>query len=407
MMQRIDRELNATLDYQRVMEITLSWALRMTGADVGLLAMIVENEEGRRGLSLLASQGYPDDLIESHAGDLWPLDRGLIGRAVQEGEPHLVDDVGDVPGYVEVAPGMVSQLTVPIRREEQVAGVIALESAQGGQLDQEALEFVTRLADHAAIAIENAQLFQAVQAANDAKTEFISFVSHELQQPMTSIKGYTDLLLKGTAGEISETQGSFLEVIRSNVERLDKLVRDLLEVSRIEAGRLRLEVEPVDLRGAVEEAVRTVQKQIAAKSQRLQVEVPEALPLVYADSHRLVQVLTNLLSNAYKYTPEGGSILVVAQPEDKLGDGGIVRCSVSDTGIGISPEDQEQLFTKYFRAQDPAVNDEPGTGLGLVITKSLIELQGGEIDVESEPGKGSTFSFTVPVASKELAAQAN
>ncbi|MGD1993769.1 MAG: HAMP domain-containing sensor histidine kinase, partial [Anaerolineae bacterium] len=250
---------------------------------------------------------------------------------------------------------------------------------------------------HAAIAIENARLFEAVQTANDAKTEFVSFVSHELKQPMTSIKGYSDLLTKGTAGELNEMQQSFLEVIRSNVSRMDELVRGLLDISRIEAGRVRINAEPVQMHEAVAEAVRGVQEQITAKSQDLVVEVPVALPTVAADRTRLVQILVNLLSNACKYTPEGGAIYVEAEPMDGPGSG-FVRCSVRDTGVGISEEDQQRLFTKYFRADDPAVRAEPGTGLGLVITKNLIELQGGEIWMESELGQGSEFAFTMPVA---------
>jgi signal transduction histidine kinase len=396
-MQRIDRELNATLDYQRVMDLTLDWAVRTTGASIGLLAGVVETEEGQRGLRFLANQGYPESLIAAHVEDLWPLDRGIIGRAVVSGEPSLVEDAPAHRHYYLGAEGMVSQITVPIRRENQIIGVMALESSDMDCFDHEALEFAARLADHAAIAIENARLFEAVQAANRAKTEFVSFVSHELKQPMTSMKGYSDLLFKGTAGELNEMQSAFLEVIRSNVARMDRLVQDLLDVSRIEAGRLRLEIQSVPVEEVVEEAVRGVREQIASKSQQLDVEIPGDVPPVTADRTRLVQILANLLSNAHKYTPEGGSVgLRLARTDGP--DGQFVCCSVSDTGVGISEEDQERLFTKYFRASDPAVRNEPGTGLGLVITKSLVELQGGEIWLESELNEGSTFFFTVPVA---------
>jgi signal transduction histidine kinase len=294
---------------------------------------------------------------------------------------------------------MMAQITAPIRREDEIIGVIGLESRRADQFDQEALDFVVRLADHAAIAIENARLFEAVQAANDAKTEFVSFVSHELKQPMTSIKGYSDLLTKGTAGELNEMQESFLEVIRGNVSRMGELVQGLLDISRIEAGRVRINTEAVRMHEAVAEAVRGVQEQIAAKAQDLIVEVPEELPTVAADRTRLVQILVNLLSNACKYTPEGGAIFVEAQPANGT-ENGFVRCSVRDTGVGISEEDQARLFTKYFRADDPAVRNEPGTGLGLVITKNLIELQGGKIWMESELGQGSEFTFTMPVADR-------
>jgi len=402
MMQRIDRELNATLDYDQVMNLTLDWSLRTTGADIGLIAAVVETEDGLRRLRFLANRGYPEDLVSTHEEDLWPLEQGVVGRVVQTGKSELVEDVENDLDYVPVVPGMVAQLTVPIRREDQIIGVIALESSQKGCLNDEALEFVSRLADHAAIAIENARLFEQVRRANEAKTEFIFFVSHELKQPMTSIKGYTDLLIKGVAGELTDAQNSFLETVRSNVGRLNTLVSDLLDISRIESGRIRLELRSVSIEEVIGEALRTTQGQIEAKQQTLEVEVPADLSPVRGDRDRLVQILTNLVSNAYKYTPEGGHIAIRAQRwsdgRDVTGQDEFVLCSVIDTGVGMTPENQKRLFTKYFRADDPTVCSIPGTGLGLVITKSLVELHGGEIWVESEAGKGSTFSFTIPVA---------
>jgi signal transduction histidine kinase len=296
---------------------------------------------------------------------------------------------------------MVEQLIVPIRREEQMIGAILLESRQHGRLDQEALAFADRLVDHAAIAIDNARLFDQVRQANDAKTDFISFVSHELKQPMTSIKGYVDLLIRGSGGPLTDMQRSFLGTVRSNVDRMADLVADLLEVSRLESGRLRLELEDVPIGRVIELVVTAAREQLRASQHAVEVNLPPDLPPVKADQDRLTQILMNLLSNANKYTPAGGLIEIQAQlwPDGPAGDSGgrFVCCSVRDTGIGISPEDQRHLFSKYFRAEDPSVRSVTGTGLGLVITKSLVELHGGEIWVESQVGQGSTFSFTVPV----------
>jgi len=402
MMQRIDRELNATLDYDHVLSLTLDWSLRTTRADIGLIAAIVETEDGQRGLRFLASRGLPEDMVSIGGEELWPLGQGVVGRVVRDGQSELVEDVENDPDYVALVPGMVAQLTVPICREDQIVGIMALESSQKGYLNEETLEFVSRLADHAAIAIENARLFEQVRQANEAKTEFISFVSHELKQPMTSIKGYTDLLIKGVAGELTEAQTNFLETVRSNADRLNTLVSDLLDVSRIESGRLRLEFGSVFIEKVVGEVLRAAQGQIEAKQQTLAVKILADLSPVWGDRNRLVQILTNLLSNACKYTPERGEITIRAQRwsdgREATGQDEFVLCSVIDTGVGMIPEDQKRLFTKYFRADDPAVRGVPGTGLGLVITKSLVELQGGEIWVESEVGEGSTFSFTIPVA---------
>ncbi len=401
MMQHIDRELNATLDYQQVMESTLDWALRMTGADIGLLAAVAEAEDGQRTLRFLANRGYPEEVF-SQEEEPWTLERGIIGRVAQTGQPELVKDVQSDPDYEPTVPGMVAQLTAPIKREEQTIGVIVLESSKDDQLTDEAMEFVIRLVDHAAIALENARLFEQVRRANEAKTEFVSFVSHELKQPMTSIKGYTDLLCRGAVGKLNDTQRDFLNTVQSNVDRMNTLVSELLDVSRIESGSMHLEFADLAIEQVIEEALQTIRGQIEAKQQTLEVEIAPDLPLVRGDRSRLVQVLTNVVSNAYKYTPEGGHIAVRAQMwsdgRDETEPNEFVQCSVTDTGIGITPQDQERLFTKYFRADHPAVHSVPGTGLGLVITKSVVELHGGEIWLESQVGEGSTFTFTIPAA---------
>jgi signal transduction histidine kinase len=213
---------------------------------------------------------------------------------------------------------------------------------------------------------------------------------------MTSIRGYADMLAKGMAGPLAPDQEGFVHTITRNAERMQILVSDLQDVSRIETGQLKLEKRSTALADALESALEATQAQIEARSQQLMLEISEDLPQVQADPARLAQILTNLLSNAYKYTPEGGHIRVQAWVQD-----GYVHCTVSDTGIGMCPEDCAQLFTKFFRSENPAVREMPGTGLGLCIVKSLVELQGGEIDVESHLEEGTTFTFTVPVAEVE------
>jgi signal transduction histidine kinase len=296
-----------------------------------------------------------------------------------------------------LSPETRSQISVPIRRGSEVVGVLNLESAQPRAFSTVEFESAIRLADHAATAIANARLYEDVKRANDAKSEFVSIVSHELKTPMTSIKGYTDLLIKRQAGPLTDIQQQFLNTVRSNVDRMSDLVSKLLDLSRIETGRLRLNIQPVPMGEVIEKTLRDIQGEIEARQQKLDVAVPEDLPMVMGDRAYLIQIMTNLVSNAYKYTPAGGHIAVSAQPKSN-GVPSFVLCAVRDTGVGISEEDQAKLFTKFFRAGDPAVREMPGTGLGLVITKSLIEMHGGEIWVESRVGKGSTFAFTVPVA---------
>jgi signal transduction histidine kinase len=402
-LQQIDRQLNTTLDYSAVMGQTLEWAIRTTGATIGLIAALQEAEDGTQGLRFLAHRGYPPDIFARYEKDaLWPLEEGLIGQTVRTGETTLTTDLAQNPHYRALTPDMRTQLTVPIKREERdrgigVIGVIALESDQDDTFSESSVAFIGRLADHAAIAIENARLFQIVQQANDAKTDFISFVSHELKQPMTSMKGYIDLLMKGIGGPINEQQQQFLHIIRNNVGRMDRLVQDLLDVSRIESGRLRLDMGRIVPEEIVSEAVQAFEQEIAAKHQTLQVVLPPSLPTVMGDRGRLIQVLTNLVSNANKYTPENGTITVSA---DVWADKGqeYVRWSVKDNGIGMKPDELDRLFTKYFRASNAAVRSVQGTGLGLVITRSIVEMHGGQVMVESEYQHGSTFSFAIPIA---------
>jgi signal transduction histidine kinase len=239
---------------------------------------------------------------------------------------------------------------------------------------------------------KNYQLEQqnlAVQEANRLKTEFVSMVSHELRTPLTSIQGYAELLLEDE--RIGEAQRESLNSIKKNSDRLLGLITDLLDLSRMEAGRLDLHRTSLDLVHLIREVAGSLRPLIEAKRQRLRLDLGEALPAAWADADRVTQILTNLISNAHKYTPVEGSITVAARSDD-----GFVRVDVSDTGIGLSPEDQAQLFTKFFRAHDRSRQAGGGTGLGLVITRFLVELHGGRITVSSVPGQGSTFGFSLP-----------
>ena len=401
-MQRIDRELNATLDVSRSMQITLDWALRQTGADAGLIGF-VEPE----GLRVMASWGYTAEL-EPYKDQWMPLDLPGLQDAVEAEAPRQISrdmlDATDPEG--EVRFGLLedsrSLLVAPIRREEQVIAILMLESRQSEVWTEDTRGFLSRLTDHAAIAISNAQLFAQVQAADLAKTEFVSQVSHELKNPMTSMRGYTDLLISGAVGPVSDAQKNFLQTIRANVNRMATIVGDLADISRIESGHLRLEFTAVQIADVVDEVQRAQQRNIEEKDQHLEIRIPADLPHVWGDRTRLVQILINLVSNANKYTPEGGHIVIEAEHTENRWDPDgapeVVRVSVIDNGLGMTPEDQAKIFTKFFRSEDPKAREAPGTGLGLNITRNLVEMQGGKIWFESEYGQGTTFSFTIPVA---------
>lgn len=238
-------------------------------------------------------------------------------------------------------------------------------------------------------------------AAVPAQSEFIDFVAHELKQPMTAILGYTKMLLMGIGGELSDNQRQFVQVIDSNVTRMGKLVNDLLDFSRLEAGRVQLNLAPVHLEQIVEETITQARTEIEARQHTLEVQFPAGLPPVKGDRQRLLQILSNLVSNACMYTPNGGTLrIAVQEPALSEGTPAHLRVSVSDTGIGISSSELAQLGQAFYRADHDLVHAQWGTGLGLSITRRLIALHGGELLIESEVDKGSTFSFMVPLANE-------
>ena len=232
---------------------------------------------------------------------------------------------------------------------------------------------------------------------NRMKTEFVSLVSHELRTPLTSIKGYTEMVLDGDAGEINEEAREYLGIVFNNAERLVALVNDLLDLSRIESGRIQIKSEPLDLNEIVQTVVVSLQQKIREKEQSLTVDVDPQATQIVGDRDKLVQAVMNYVSNAYKYTPPGGDIRIVVSKQSDF-----AHVSVRDTGYGISPEDQARLFTRFYRVDNSMTREIGGTGLGLSIVKQLIELQGGEVSVESAPNEGSTFSFSVPLSAEAI-----
>ena len=226
---------------------------------------------------------------------------------------------------------------------------------------------------------------------NRLKSESISMAAHELRTPLTTITSYVDVLMQGVVGPANEAQQEFLQVIRTNASRLMTLVTGLLDAAKIESQGLTLNLRPVSMAEVVDEAVRALQKQIDDKHQVLTVHVPANLPQVIADREWMVQVVTNLVSNAHKYSPPGGQVAIRGRVAE-----GQLRLEVQDSGIGISPQDQKLVFTRFFRADNALVTQEGGTGLGLAICREIVVRHGGKVQVDSEVGKGSTFSILLP-----------
>jgi len=230
-----------------------------------------------------------------------------------------------------------------------------------------------------------------LQKASQHKSEFLANMSHELRTPLNAIIGFSEVLLERMFGEVNEKQTEYLQDILASGQHLLSLINDILDLSKIEAGRMELELTEFHLPTAIENALMLVRERAGRRSLTLQTNIDDRLGEIQADERKVRQVVLNLLSNAIKFTPEGGRIEVAAVPKD-----GFVEVSVSDTGIGIAPEDQEKVFEE-FRQVGTAAKKIEGTGLGLTLCRKFVELHGGKIWVKSELGQGSTFTFTIPM----------
>ncbi len=402
-MQRIDRELNASLEIERAMRITLDWAMRQSRIEAGLVGVAEEN-----GIRVMTSQGYSDELASYQTSDngdrpFLSADLPVLQRVLQTGQPSsTTSESMDEGQLISILKDARLQFAIPIRRETETLGILLLESQRVESEPVELMNFLMRLSDHAAIAISNARLYEEVKEANLAKSQFVSFVAHELKNPMASIKGYSELVAGGMAGPVNEMQTSFLATVRSNVDRMNTIVTDLNDLTKIQVGNMRLEYRSLPVMEVLDDVIRSLKKQIDEKSQQLDLQIASDLPNVWADPARLAQIITNLVSNAHKYTPENGKIVIGVdrKPASSDSPGGMefVHLWVEDSGIGIPEEEQKKIFQQYFRT-DSAKDMAAGTGLGLSITKSLVEMQGGNIWFTSGgAGQGTTFHFTIPTA---------
>lgn len=371
-LRRIDRMLNETLDADKAMQITLEWACRLSNAVSGHLGLL---------------QGDPPHVRALHHYGLEPgaeppelLDLAYPGvkQVIATGRPLTLDSGQSVA-------------IVPINRESKVLGVVVIRHAGGEAFTPEQQDLIERMVGRAAVAIENARLYAAVQAADRAKSEFVGVVAHDLKVPMASIAGYSDLTLM--LGGISERQQEFLKRIKDTVKRMEALVSDLADISRIESGHFFMDETRVSVAEIVQSLRDGTMTQMQQHNHQYVEDIEPDLPDMHVDYYRLLQVLTNLVSNAYKYTPDGGTITLRVRRAGQR-----IAFSVQDTGIGLSSEAIAMLGTKFWRAEDDFTRSRPGSGLGFAITRSLVEQMGSRIQIESEPGRGSTFTFDVAIA---------
>ncbi len=374
-LRRVDLQLNETLEADKAMLYTLEWACRVSDATSGHLGLVETDPPHVAAIHHYGEEvAHPVHLEETYA-EVW--------QVVESGNPLILGD-----GQY----GADTVLIVPVLRERRVIGAVILRRDGADSFTSEQQDLAQRVVARAAVAIENARLYDAVRAADKAKSEFVGIVAHDLKAPMTSISGYSELMLM-QGDNLIERQREFLTRIQDTVKRMEILVSDLADISRIESGHFFMEQTRVPVKAIVQAVKDGTLPEVQKRKHEFIENVEDDLPDMWTDYYRLLQVLTNFVSNAYKYTPDGGKILFdVHRVDDNI------AFSVRDTGIGLSEENIRKLGTKFWRAEDDFTRSQPGTGLGFAITRSLVEQMGSKIEIESEIDKGSTFKFSIAIA---------
>jgi signal transduction histidine kinase len=329
----------------------------------------------------------------------------VAGQAALQRRPVQVADVlGE--GTYDVARvraifarhGYHALLGIPLLLEGRIVGVLAIWGRERTAFPQDIVDLLHTLATQSVLAIQNARLFQEIadksaqlEAASRHKSEFLANMSHELRTPLNAVIGFSEVLAEGLFGEVNDKQAEYLKDILESGRHLLSLINDILDLSKIEAGRMELEPSEFDLPGAIDTTLLLMRERAGRKGIEVSRTIDAQLGILRADERKVKQVLLNLLSNAVKFTPEGGRIDVTARAHD-----GVVEIAVADTGVGIAPEDQAAVFEE-FRQVGSAAKKVEGTGLGLALSRKFVELHGGRLWVTSERGAGSTFSFTIPL----------
>jgi signal transduction histidine kinase len=398
----VGRAVSSTLELQAVLNSIVAHAVQLTGTDEGT---IYEYDEASQQFLVGVSHGMTDDHVAELRTVPLRLGEGAVGRAVASGQPMQVPDVltpgadGGPLHDLAVQFGARALLAVPLIREKRIIGGLVVRRREPGAFSTELVDLLETFAGQSALAIENARLFREIEekgreleAASRHKSEFLANMSHELRTPLNAILGFSEVLAERMFGEVNEKQAEYLQDILSSGRHLLSLINDILDLAKVEAGRLELELGRFHLPTALDNALTLVQERATRHGIRLTQTVDQRVGDIVADERKVKQILLNLLSNAVKFTPEGGRVGVTVTAAD-----GVVTIAVSDTGVGIAPEDQAAIFEEFRQVGRDDTRKQEGTGLGLTLAKKFVELHGGRIGVESQVGQGSTFTFTLPV----------
>ncbi len=401
----VGQAISSTLDLETVLRTIVGRATQLASTDAGV---IYEYDEQRELFEPRATERLEDEIVRTLVAMPIRRGEGATGRLADVREPIQLSDIGATT-FQTVTPGVDgllragyrAALAVPLLREDRLIGALTVIRKMPGEFTPEVVDLLRTFATQSALAIQNARLFREIEdksrqleTASQHKSEFLANMSHELRTPLNAIIGFSEVLLERMFGEVNEKQADYLQDILSSGRHLLSLINDILDLSKVEAGRMELALAPLHLPEAIENAVTLVRERAARHGIALALEIDPRLRELVGDERKVKQALLNLLSNAVKFTPEGGRIRLKAVLAD-----GAVEISVSDTGIGIAPEDRETIFEEFRQVGRDSTRKQEGTGLGLTLTKKFVEMHGGRIWVESEVGRGSTFTFTLPIRS--------
>jgi signal transduction histidine kinase len=384
----IGKDVNASLDVTRTLNFIVEQAVNLSGARTGLLFRSKENS------GTLAAEVGIGSAREIAGSAIVPIGEGVIGKVVDTLKPvrmHTESPQGlgeKFLGELEVR----SLLAVPLFHKGQLMGILSVMEKEEGAFTDEDEDLLESFASAAALALANAELYETARELEQMKSEFVAVVSHEVRTPLTSIQGTLELVLDDRYFEMKPKMRELLGICQTNVGKLGVLINEILDFSKLEAHRLSLAFSPVQVADVAAEVVASMDSIAEPKAIRLRLDAADDLPSIQADRMRLGQIFTNLLGNAIKFTPEGGKVDLTL---DRNPDGGIL-CVVSDTGPGIDPQNLNKLFQKFQQLDSSMTRKQGGTGVGLVISKGLVEGHGGRIWVESEVGVGSRFHFILP-----------
>ncbi len=394
----------SSFDLDRVLEELIKSVVTLGRADAGAL-YLRQSERLYELKTAYSIDGTLHERIASRAPHIVPASNTATGRAIATGRPAQIEDVKLEPDYGFPDSAFHTAMAVPILREGVPVGVIVVLKIVTQPFAEKQIALITTFADQAGIAIENVRLFKEIQnksreleLANRHKSEFLANVSHELRTPLNAIIGFSEVLHERMFGEINPKQAEYLEDIHSSGKHLLSLINDILNLSKIEAGRMDLELSQFDLADAVQRALGLVRERAARQDISLALEVAPDVGEWVADERKFKQIMLNLLSNAVKFTPAGGRVAVRAQRV-----GADIEIAVSDTGVGIAPDHLGLIFEEFRQVGADYLRKAEGTGLGLALTRKFVELHGGTIRVSSELGKGSTFTVTLPGKTLETA----